>query len=100
MDIPKEAVDRMVGKALHLVVRLKEVKNYEANILKEEMLLLGGEVAVPPGMVDCKRSKGDVLVMGTLKQFIELLNVMKLQEKYIKCHSLVKDLEAAIKTIP
>ena len=43
------------------------------------MLSFGGEVAVNKGCVNCTVDKSDVLIMGTKKQFNDLVKKMKSQ---------------------
>jgi hypothetical protein len=83
-EMEKIGVDRagisvMLPKSVFRVVKLYDVRNAIANILKQEMLSLGGEVAVNRGCVNCTVEKSDVLVMGTLKQFRELAKKMHAQ---------------------
>lgn len=61
-------IERMLGKAAHLNILLHRVFCGAANILKQEMLSLGGDAAVARGTVCCCVSHSDVLLMGTRKQ--------------------------------
>jgi len=62
----------MLPKAGHYLVRLNAVSNISANILKQEMLSLGGDVAVSRGALTGSVKKTDCLLMGTLSQFNRL----------------------------
>jgi len=69
----------MLPKAEFLHVYLEEIGCTVGNILKQEMLSLGGEVAVSRGTVDCSREKTDALVMGTRKQLQGLAEKLVVQ---------------------
>ncbi|MBN2645216.1 MAG: dihydropteroate synthase [Desulfuromonadaceae bacterium] len=59
----------MAGKTRLLNILLEHVPCGAANILKQEMLTLGGDAAVARGTVTCSLAATGVLLMGTLKQF-------------------------------
>ncbi len=61
-------VARMRDKAGFLAVRVSGLRPAAANILKQEMLSLGGEAAVARGAVDCSVERSDALILGTRKQ--------------------------------
>ncbi len=69
----------MSDKALFKVVKIYGVSSPAANILKQEMLSLGGDAGVAKGVINCKIEKSDVLLMGTLKQLNELAKKLKAQ---------------------
>ncbi|HID95176.1 MAG TPA: dihydropteroate synthase [Candidatus Latescibacteria bacterium] len=71
-------ISRMVDKALFDVVRVEEVMSPAANILKQEMLALGGDAAVARDVVTCRVDRSPLLLMGTRKQLKQL--VSKIQE--------------------
>jgi dihydropteroate synthase len=72
-------IDIMEKKALFRVVRVRGVDVRAANILKQEMLSRGGEVATSREVYELKGGVADCLVMGTLTQFERLLPKLKQQ---------------------
>jgi dihydropteroate synthase len=62
----------MQPKAMHYLIKMNSISNITANILKQEMLSLGGEVAVARGALTGKLKKTDCLLMGNLSQFNRL----------------------------
>ena len=68
----------MIPKAVFKCIKLKNISNRAANILKQEMLSKGGEAAVAKEALDSQGST-DVLLMGTLKQYRLLIAKLKLQ---------------------
>jgi dihydropteroate synthase len=62
----------MLPKAKSYLLRMNAVSNISANILKQEMLSLGGDVAVSRGALTGKAKTTDCLLIGNLSQFISL----------------------------
>jgi len=71
--------DLMAVKALFLVMRVNGLLPQAANILKQEMLAKGGEVAVPSGALRMEAGRVDCIVMGTLAQYARLVDILKQQ---------------------
>jgi dihydropteroate synthase len=61
-------VERMAAKMVNRLVALTQVPCRAANILKQEMLSVGGDAAVARGSVACSIPETDVILIGTLKQ--------------------------------
>jgi dihydropteroate synthase len=59
----------MSSKGRSRAVRLSDLSPWQANLLKQEMLSLGGEAAVHRGAIDCSAAKTGALLMGTDKHF-------------------------------
>ena len=58
----------MAAKMLTRCVKFTGLQCRQANILKQEMLALGGDAAVARGSVACSIEKTDVILIGTDKQ--------------------------------
>jgi hypothetical protein len=71
--------DIMAAKAEFLVVRVNGLLPQAANILKQEMLAKGGEVAVPSGALRMDAERVDCILMGTLAQYTRLVEILKQQ---------------------
>ncbi len=84
----------MLPKAAVYLVHLSAVSNVVANILKQEMLSLGGDVAVARGALTGAIKNTDCLIMGTLSQIIRLLE--KLQKQPFGLSALGNDLSRKI----
>jgi dihydropteroate synthase len=69
----------MGTKMSHLNLLIEGLKPKVANIIKQEMLSLGGDAAVSRGSVDCSIEKTDVLIMGTEKQVLRFIEKVALQ---------------------
>jgi len=66
----------MSTKALFLVIRVNGLLPQAANILKQEMLAKGGEVAIPAGALRMDTGRIDCVVMGTLEQYTRLVDIL------------------------
>ncbi len=62
----------MSGKLLTRCIHLPALQCRQANILKQEMLSLGGDAAVARGTVACSINETDVILIGTDKQLLQL----------------------------
>ncbi len=58
---------RMAAKMVRRLVKLRKVPCRAANILKQEMLAIGGDAAVARGSVACAVPTSDVILIGSLK---------------------------------
>ncbi len=69
----------MLPKAIQYLVRINSLPCIKANILKQEMLSLGGDVAVARDALTGKAKKTDCLLMATLSQFNRLTEKLNKQ---------------------
>lgn len=77
-------VKHMANKAVFHVLKVKDISPTQANIIKQEMLSLGGEAAVTRGVVNHTVPQTDMLLMGTVQQYQELCRKLKLQPFKLK----------------
>jgi|LSQX01.1.fsa_nt_gb dihydropteroate synthase len=84
-ELRKIGVDKggykfLIPKALSFAIKIKEVKSIPANILKQEMLAIGGDAAVNRGVITHKAEKSDILLIGNLEQYRKLIYKLKMQQ--------------------
>lgn len=96
VGVDPTGVKLMEGKTLHLNLKIEEIDPRIANILKQEMLSLGGDVAVDRRGLDCSNKQTGALLMGTQKHFEKL--ILKL-EQYPDLGALRQSIKEAIKNI-
>ena len=77
----------MKGKTLHFNLKVEGIDPRTANLLKQEMLSLGGDAAVDRRGLDCSAKSTDAILMGTQKQFEKL--ILKL-DQYPDLHLLAR----------
>lgn len=87
-------IEIMLPKAINHLVRINSISCIAANILKQEMLSLGGDVAVARDALTGKARKTDCLLMATLSQFNRLTE--KLNRQPFGLDRLAQDLSLAI----
>lgn len=75
-------VEILVPKSTLWAVKLHGVRSPAANILKQEMLALGGDVAVANGVVNCTIERSDLLILGTKQHYRSLLRRIGEQEGF------------------
>jgi len=110
-ELKKIKVD---SAALHLLspkmfffnLKVYDVSSIQANILKQEMLSIGGEAAINRRALVLSKKKGDVILSGTLKQFKKLKEKLAYQPFKLselgdvllsRINSLIKESEWIVK---
>ena len=85
----------MALKAVFKVVKISDVDSKTANILKQEMLSRGGDIAVSrdAGSFDAERT--DILIMGTLAQHIRLIKKLQ-HQKFGECQKIANLIETTL----
>ena len=69
----------MAPKHIHYNVKVAGLTPPQANVIKQEMLSIGGEAAVARGVVSCSVQSSDAILSGTLRQFNTLIDKLKYQ---------------------
>jgi len=72
-------IEAMATKTLHINILLKDKSCKVANIIKQEMLSIGGDAAVTRGSIACSIDSTDVLIMGTIKQISAFIKKIEKQ---------------------
>jgi hypothetical protein len=82
----------MALKAVYRLVKFESVDAKTANIVKQEMLSRGGDVAVAESVGMFEDKKTGMILMGTLAQYIRLIRKLK-KQSYGNCTEIAKDLQ-------
>ena len=91
------SIEIMAPKTILKVIKLENIILQDAIIIKQDMLSIGGEVAVPKNTFQLHDKTGNILIIGTLKQQHEL--VEKLNRHYSRIKNIAKELEKVLKDI-
>jgi hypothetical protein len=91
------SIDIMAPKAVFKVIKLEQVVLQDAIIIKQDMLSLGGEAAIPREAFELKKNPAAILVMGTVAQLRELVG--KLQRHYPRIQAIAAELAVALEEI-
>jgi dihydropteroate synthase len=84
----------MVPKMVHRVVRVDHLDSRAANILKQDMLSIGGEVSLPRDVFDYGGRTVSAIISGTMAHFRELIPKLKMQPFGLK--DLARELESLL----
>jgi dihydropteroate synthase len=95
LGVSAEGIELMSAKFVHFCLKLENIDKREANILKQDMLSLGGEVAIPWSAFSLTSEKCSVLLMGSSKQFKKLIK--KLSRQPFKLNSIGAQIEQVLK---
>ena len=79
IGVSPEGTELMLGKGEFIVVKVGNISAQAANILKQEMLAKGGEVALGKQMAYLGAEKGEAIIMGTRTQYQRLLDMLPRQ---------------------
>lgn len=91
------SIEIMAPKTILKVIKLENVILQDAIIIKQDMLSIGGEVAVPKHTFELHQKTGEILVIGTLKQLKEL--VKKINRHYPRLKKIARELENVLKGV-
>jgi dihydropteroate synthase len=72
-------IDAMASKTININLLIEDQPCKIANIIKQEMLSVGGDAAVARGSVSCSVPASDILIMGTFKQISALVRKIEKQ---------------------
>jgi dihydropteroate synthase len=79
IDCDPYGIEAMLPKMVHLNILLEGIKCNIANIIKQEMLSVGGDAAVSRSAVSCSVKETDCVIMGTVKQIQRLSDKISIQ---------------------
>lgn len=92
-----KSIEIMAPKAVSKAIKLENVMLQDAIIIKQDMLSIGGEVAVPMNTFEMHDKNGDILIFGNLKQLHNL--VEKLDRHYLRLKNIAKKLSLLLKDV-
>jgi dihydropteroate synthase len=72
-------IDAMASKTININILIENQPCKIANVIKQEMLSIGGDAAVARGSVSCSVPVSDILIMGTVKQVLALAKKIEKQ---------------------
>ncbi len=81
LGVESGGVDIMSGKMELLYFYLKDLRTPAANILKQDALSIGADLAVPSGVITCEKSHYDCILIGTRKH-IKILSRKELAQPF------------------
>ena len=94
LNVDKPGIEIMKKKHSKYIFYIKDITCGAANILKQDALSIGAELAVPMGVPDCKRKVFDAILLCNQKQ-LEILSKKELAQPF-KLKELAKKLKEFI----
>ena len=79
IGVDKEGIKIMTPKTKTYVIKTKSLSNISANILKQEILSLGGDAAISRDVLTGEKKSTDCLLFGTILQLNRLTDKLKTQ---------------------
>ena len=92
-----KSINIMAPKSISKIIKLRDILLQDAVIIKQDVLSIGGEAAIPKDAYKLMEKKADILIIGTIKQLNEL--VEKLNRHYPRLKRISNELLAILKTI-
>ncbi len=91
-------IESMREKIFHLNLKIEGIDCRLANVLKQEMVILGGDVAMDKRIIDCSVAATDLILMGTQNQIKALTDRLEnrfngLQGVAVRIRECLKNLE-------
>jgi dihydropteroate synthase len=86
-----QSIDIMAPKLIHKTVSMKNIMVQDAVIIKQDMLSIGGEVAIPKDAFYLKDQSVSILISGTYAQL--LLLIQKLKRHYPRIQRIADELQ-------
>jgi dihydropteroate synthase len=96
VGVDPTGIKLMKGKTLHYNLKVEGIDPRTANLLKQEMLSVGGDAALDKRGLDCSSSSTDALLMGTEKQFEKLFSKL---EQYPDLHLLGQSVKEILRNL-
>ena len=92
IEVHPMGMELMAPKASVEPLKLLQIRTPAANILKQEMLALGGECVNPKGTINCSLDRVDVILLGNRRQYRKLLTKLGTMANWFGIQSIMDDL--------
>lgn len=92
IEVHPMGMELMAPKASVEPLKLLQIRTPAANILKQEMLALGGECVNPKGTINCSLDRVDVILLGNRRQYRQLLTKLGTMANWFGIQSIMDDL--------
>lgn len=80
IGVSSQGVRAMYKKAFSRIIKLRNVKIGAANIIKQDMLSIGGDAAVARGVVNGQIERSDLIILGNENQIQKLIEKLSHQD--------------------
>lgn len=97
IGVDPAGIEIMAPKQFHYNFKVEGLSAAQANVVKQDMLSIGGEAAVARGAASCTIKTTDAIISGTLKQFNSL--IQKLQYQSFGLPKVARSLSEALENM-
>jgi dihydropteroate synthase len=94
LDVNSGGIEIISQKMDYLYIEIQDLKTPAINILKQDALSVGAEVAVPSGVIICQNEYYNCLLIGTKRQLLKLAKKEKAQPFGLK--NVAQELESIL----
>ncbi len=94
LDVNSGGIEIISQKMDYLYIEIQDLKTPAINILKQDALSVGAEVAVPSGVIICQKEYYNCLLIGTKRQLLKLAKKEKAQPFGLK--NVAQELESIL----
>ena len=91
IEVHPMGMELMAPKASVEPLKLLQIRTPAANILKQEMLALGGECVNPKGTINCSLDRVDVILLGNRRQYRKLVTKLGTMANWFGIQSIMDD---------
>ncbi|MBI4335667.1 MAG: dihydropteroate synthase [Candidatus Omnitrophica bacterium] len=84
LEVDAPGIGIMAPKGILRAIKLYDISSVTCNVLKQEMLSIGGEAAVPKWTVTLQKKYSDCILLGTEHQLKKLINKLAYQPHGLK----------------
>jgi dihydropteroate synthase len=84
VEVDPCGIKEMLPKMIHINIMLEDIESKVANVIKKEMLSLGGDAAIAHDAVGRRIADSDVILMGTLKQINSFAEKIAMQSSILR----------------
>lgn len=90
----------LINKSYIQPLKIFQVRTPAANIIKQEMLALGGDCVVNHNCITCKQDYTDILLLGTKKHYLKIIPKLKMMHGYFGINRIILAVQKYLQNQP
>lgn len=90
----------LINKSYIQPLKIFQVRTPAANIIKQEMLALGGDCVVNHNCITCKQDYTDILLLGTKKHYLKVIPKLKMMHGYFGINRIILAVQKYLQNQP
>ena len=89
IGVHTDSTQMLLNKSYIQPLKIFRVRTPAGNIIKQEMLGLGGDCVVNHNCVTCQQEHTDILLLGTRKHYLKLIPKLKMMQGYFGINRVI-----------